>query len=1130
MKKNWIGLCCCFGTPKFLLKMKLLTFFVFASIASVTANSYSQQTKFNMSLENITVRKVFQEIEDKSEFIFLYSEKSVDVNRKVDVKVENETVSSILDQVFNGTNNYYEIHDRQIAIMSKDEPQISPFLNSTANIVQQKPITGKVTDSKGSPIPGVSVVVKGTATGTVTDNKGNYTLSDITVNSIIQFSFIGMESQEVVIGRESVYNITLSESVVGVDEVVVTGYSSQRKKDITGSVAIADIKAIKSLPSGSAVQTLQGQVSGVNVISSGAPGGSSNIFIRGITSFGNTQPLVLVDGVEGNLSDISANDIESIQVLKDAGAAAIYGVRGSNGVILVTTKKGKSGSTIVTYDAYFGMQYPLSGNPFNMLNSQDFSKLSKIAFPTSELFKSGLPDFLYTGPGVSGTGMAGDPAVDPAKYNFDVSDPGKNYLIQAVNKTGTDWFHEVFKPAPMQQHNLTISGGTDKSNYLFSLNYLNQQGTLINTFQKRYSARINTQYKIKGIRVGENLYAFANENPGFLEQSEGNTISNVYRQMPIIPVYDIKGNFGGMFAGPDLGNAQNPVAMQKRTVNNRSNTLTLVGNAYAEIDFLRNFTARTSVGGSIATRYDIAFAFNRYNDREGSTGLNSLDERSSYDRYLIWTNTISYNKIFGKHNVKVIGGIESNKYQGRGLEGFSAGFFSTDFDYLLLGNGTSLSYNSSTAYHSALFSLFSRLDYSFNDKYLVAATIRRDGSSKFGADKRYGIFPSVSLGWRLSNEPFMKKITWVNDLKIRSSYGILGSQNNVDPDNAFTLFGSSPRSSYYDITGSNTSSQQGFYQTRIGNSSTGWEENIVTNIGFDATILKNKIDLSFEYYKKSINGLLFTLPLPATVGSAAAPVVNIGDIQNKGFDISASYHANLGRDLLLKVGTNVTTYKNLVVKIPDPGYFDAATSRNGYLVRNQIGHPVSSFFGYDITGIFKDDADVANSPPQSQAAPGRFKYRDVSGDGKITTDDRTFIGNPNPDFTYGLNLEFNYKNFDLSAIFYGSEGNQVLNLVKWYTHFFAGFRSGKSNDLLNAWTPQNMNTNIPKIEAAGSFSTSGVPNSFYIENGSFLKLRSLIVGYTLKQTESQKLGINKLRLYLQATNLFTITKYFRVRS
>lgn len=977
-----------------------------------------------------------------------------------------------------------------------------------------------------SALPGVNVVVKGTTRGTTTNAEGRFAIS-AKPSDVLIVSFIGYVSQEIPVGTQSVVTVEMATDIQSLSEVVVTGYSSQRKKDITGSVAVVDMKAVKSVPAGSAVQALQGQASGVNVISSGVPGANSRIFVRGVTSFGDTQPLVIVDGIQADLNNISADDVESIQVLKDAGAAAIYGVRGSNGVIVVTTKKGKAGRPTITYDAYYGSQRPLPGNPYDLLNSQDFMKVVQIATPNNPIFANGMPDFLYAGPGVAGVAKAGDPAVDPSKYVFDPINTANNYLIQEVNKAGTNWFQELFKPAAMTSHSLTASGGTEKSNYLFALNYINQQGTLLETYLKRYSARINTAFKIGDhIRIGENANVYYRQSPSFGNQAEFGNLSAVYKMMPIIPVYDIMGNFGGTFAGPSLGSNQNPVAMQKRTLNNRDHSWNIVGNAYAEVDFLNHFTARTSFGGTISNGYNQSFSFTQYDNKQGNSSPNAYSESANYNSTLMWTNTLTYSNLFGKHNLQALIGSEIVKNSGRSLSGGSQAFFSTNYDYLVLGNGTAGVTNGSSAFINSLYSLFSRIDYSYDDKYIIGATIRRDGSSRFGSDMRFGVFPSVSLGWRMSGENFMKNVAWINELKIRGSYGILGSQNNVSPENAFSLYGGGYGNAYYDIGGTSNSVRQGFIQTRIGNSRTGWEENIVSNIGFDATILNSKLDLSVEYYKKSINGLLFTQPLPATVGGATAPVVNIGDIQNTGVDASITYRGRIASDLQFSAGVNITTYKNVAVEIPNPGYFDVASLQGmGTLVRNQKGQPVSSFFGYDVLGLFNTAQEVAEAPAQSGAAPGRFRYRDVNGDGVITPEDRTFLGSPNPDFTYGLNLGLNYKGFDFSTIFYGSQGNEIVNTIRSYTHFYAGYIGNKSNVLLNAWTPENTNTTVPKIETGTSLSTSGALNSYFIEDGSYLRLRSLILGYTLKPSVLQKVGIGKLRVYAQAANLFTLTKY-----
>jgi TonB-linked SusC/RagA family outer membrane protein len=1077
--------------------------------------------QLSLDIKDQPIKEVLSKIESKANVKFAYTREAIDSTDPISIKANNEKLYEVLDKLLKPRKINYQNIGQQIVLNKYLSLDIRNLLKDED---VQELLSGKVTTEDGDPIPGVNIVLKGTTTGMVTDIEGHYSLLVPDLSGTLIFSYIGYKSIEVPINGRTTIDVTLIEDVQRLGEVVVVGYNSQANKDITGSVSVVDMEALKSIPANSAAQALQGQSSGVNVINSGVPGGRSNINIRGISSFGDTQPLVLVDGVQADINDINASDIESMQVLKDAGAAAIYGVRGSNGVIIITTKKGKSGAPKLNYDTYYGMQLPLRGNVFNLLNSQDFARLTKVANPGTSLFKNGMPDFMYRGSGGSGVAMAGDAAVDPSKYFLDPFNSSNNYLIQEVNKLGTDWFHEIFKVAPMQNHNLTLSGGTDKSNYLLSLGYLNQQGTLIETFLKRYSARVNTEFKLKrNIRVGQNAYLFYRQNK---DLSNGNPISWTYRTMPIIPVYDIKGNFGGTFAGPELGASSNPVAVQKNKLNDRSNSWNVVGNVYAEVDFLQHFTARTSFGGALENQYYTNFNFTRYNNTEGNNDPNSFNENALYNSNTIWTNTINYDNIFGNHNVKVMIGSEAIRNYGRSIGGSRTGFFSTDINYLVLNTGTENVTNYSNAYENTLFSLFSNLNYSYDDKYLLGLTVRRDGSSKFGSEKRYGVFPSFSAGWRISNESFMKNVDWVNDLKIKGSYGILGSQNNVSPDNAYSLYGGNFRNAYYDITGSSNSIQQGFFQTRIGNPNTKWEQNIISNLGFDATLLNYKVDFSFEYYKKSINGLLFSKPLPATVGGATPPTVNIGDIQNTGFDISARYEVELNTDLQFTIGTNVTTYKNKVVAIPGPGYFDAAgTQVLGNVVRNQEGEPVSSFFGYDVIGLFKDEDDVSSSPTQTDAAPGRFKYRDVNRDGTITPDDRTFIGNPNPDFTYGLNLGLNYRGFDFSAIFYGSEGNEVHNQILNYTHFFSGYAGGKSNVLLNAWTPENTNTNIPKIESQGSFSTSGVANSYYIEDGSYLRLKSLIFGYSIHPDILQKYSVNKLRLYVQAANLFTFTKY-----
>ena len=997
----------------------------------------------------------------------------------------------------------------------------------------QAQVSGSVTASDDrQPVIGASVLIKGTNTGTVSDASGRFSIN-AKQGDVLVISFLGYLPREIAIGTQTNYAITLQPSSSNLNEVVVTGYSSQRKKDITGSVSVVSVKDLKDVPAGSPEQMLQGRAAGLNIITSGQPGSGSNIRIRGITSFGNTDPLVIVDGVQASLTNINANDIESIQVLKDAGAASIYGVRGANGVIVVTTKKG-SGKTKITYDSYFGTQRPLK-NGFPLLNPQEMADLTWLAYRNSgqvnEITKNPehpqygngakpvLPDYILP------TGAKeGDPTVNLSLYNIDFTKP--SYQIVKANKQGTDWFHEIFKPAAIQSHTLTASGGTDNSSYLFSGGYFNQQGTLINTYLKRYSARINTQFNIKDkIRIGENLFVFNRDNPQIGNQGEGNEISNSYRTQPIVPVYDINGNFGGG-AGARLGQGSNPVASRTRAKDNKGNQWDVQGNVFAEVDFLKRFTVRTSFGGILNLGYNYNFGFRTYENAE-NVGQNSYNENSTYNRNWTWTNSLTYSEVFAeKHNVKIFAATEAIEGYGRGVGGNRVNLFSNDPNFRNLSNGSPTGQgNYSYAYQNSLFSLIGRLDYSFNEKYLFSATVRRDGSSVFTPERRYGIFPSVTAGWRISNEPFMKGVEWINDLKLRGGYGILGSQANVNATNSYTLFGGGAGDSYYDIGGVNTGSVRGFRESSIGNPATSWEENKITNIGLDATLFNSKFDISFEVYKKTIKGLLFPQPLPATAGGAGRPTINIGNVENSGIDLSTNYHGRVQNDFSYDIGLILTTYKNNITNIPGD-YFGAGGSRIGDFARNQEGRSIGAFFGYDVLGIFQNAAEVTSSPTQDAAAPGRFKYRDVNGDGKISDTDRTFFGNPNPDFTYGLNLGVNYKNFDFSTFFYGSQGNDVINYVRWWTDFFPSFQGAKSKDALyNSWSTTNTSGTTPIAENVSNFSNNGVPNSYYKEDGSYLKCKSLILGYTIAPSNLNRYGIDRLRLYVQAANLFTVTKY-----
>lgn len=1003
-------------------------------------------------------------------------------------------------------------------------------------VAQTSKVTGKVVGPDNKPVAGASVTISGTNQGTVTDADGNFSITAPAGASLLVNS-IGFTDQVVKVGSNSVINVSLaSGQSAGLEEVIVTGYSSQKKKDILGSVAVVDVKALKAVPSGSALSALQGQAAGVNVINNGSPGTASQILVRGVTGFANA-PLVLIDGIQGNINDVPATDVESIQVLKDAGAASIYGSRGSNGVVIVTTKRGKSGVPSIVYDSYYNLQVPRNLDKLGLLSAEDYARIYSEINPASTLFPGGnVPEYAYRGGAnrgnVRGTAAAGDPAVNASLYNLDklTANGANSYIIAKLNQSGNGsaYYDALTDAALMMQHNITLSGGSDRLNYLLSLGYLDQQGTVMNTFMKRYNVRMNSEYKVRqNIRIGENVNIHFRSNPGGTAPNGAfGPLQAAFSSPPVIPIYDIAGNFAGPFVGPpdELGDWGNAIAAATYNAKNRNRNYTVIGNLYAEIDFLKNFTIRTSLGGQTINYYTQTYTPRAYWGRNGA-GNDELREFSGYESRLQWTNTLTYKNQFGLHNLTAFVGSESVENKGRQLYGRTDNFFLESDRYLILAAGANKTNppangeNGRSVLDNGLFSIFGKVDYAFNDKYLVGFTIRRDGYSDFGSGRKYGWYPSVSAGWRISQEDFMQNVSWINDLKIRGSYGEMGNKEGVRSGDAYAQYTFDPRFTYYDLNGTNNSTIQGYYPMSYANPLLGWEKNKMLNVGFDATLFNNKFDFSIEYYKKRTDGLLRVLNLPATAGEGISPQVNIGDIENKGIDINANYRAHVSRDFNVSLGVNFTTYKNTIVDIPDPGFFDESPRRF------EEGHPMGSFFGYKVVGVFKDQKDVDDHATQQDAAPGRWKYLDADGNGVINTEDRVHYGNPNPDFTLGINLGASYKNFDFTATLYSAVGQDVYNgTLEWLGSWERGV-SQKSKVVLDAWSESNPNGTWKKNETLRNFSNSSEPNSAFLQKGSFIRLRNLQLGYNFANSGLKNLGINKVRVYVGGTNLFLITQY-----
>lgn len=1041
---------------------------------------------------------------------------------------------------------------------------LSILFISTLAFAQQKVVTGRVTDAGNQPVAGASVVAKGTNNGTTTDAQGQFSLSVPANQTTLTVSSIGYDTRDIEIGGGTNLSISLSGTQATMNEVVVVGYGSQRRRDITGAVTSVNVTDLKSVPAADATAQLQGRAPGVTVTQNGVPGSSAQVRIRGLGSFNNNNPLYVIDGVQaGNINGLNPNDIESFQVLKDAASASVYGVRGSNGVIVITTKKGRRGPINVAYDMFVGTQNP-GKKGFDLLNAQEEAELFFLARRNSGLTTTGsvfgngatpvLPDYIYyTGAANNGVPiMAGNPGVNPALYNLNYSTLGTTgyspYIIVPTSKAGTNWYDEITRNAPIQSHNVTLSNASDNSRFLLSLNYFNQDAITIHQFYKRYTARLNSEFTIlKNIRIGENLQVFSaqsnvprNGTDGDLNNNqEASIIAQTFRPMAIIPVYTIvPGDFAGTSGGWGFGtwgNAKNPVAILSRNQNNRNNSVNLLGNLYAEVDFLGHFTARTSFGGIINENNRYEFPFIEYEHVENNANT-TYNERIVKNNNWIWTNQLTYKNAFGSHNVTALVGQEAQKGTGRQIVGASTTFFTYSYQpFINLGNGTVQNLGGSSSFAPVTTeSYFAQATYSYAGKYLASGTVRRDGSSKFRPDYRWGTFGGFSLGWRVSEESFLQNSTWLNELKLRGSWGKLGNESAVGPENAFTTFQSNRQSSWYDIGGTQGTPQEGFFLNFNANPLGTWERNTTSNIGFDATIFRNT-DIVFDIYKRKTEGLLYNPTRAGIFGSATVPFQNVGSMENTGIDLMITNRAAVSRDFRMNTTLTFTTYRNKVTAIAEGvKFFDFNSPANeanrlgSNITRNFVGSPLNTFYGYQVVGLFQSAADVSSWPTQDGAAPGRFKYADMNGDKVINAEDRTIIGNPNPKFTYGLNLGFEFKGFDMTAFFYGAAGKDAFNVTRWWTDFSSGFPGGRSKRALyESWLPDGSrpDAKTPIQETSAGFSSSGVVNSYYVEDASYFRMRNLQIGYSLPGSITNKVKMSRARIYLQATNLFTITKY-----
>ena len=1001
-------------------------------------------------------------------------------------------------------------------------------------------VVGTVSETNG-PLPGATVLVKGTQNGTQTDFDGKYRLDNVDASDIIVFSYVGFKPIEIEVGGQNEINVTLEEDAASLDEVVVTGYGTQLKKNVTGSVSTVDAEDLTAIPASTFAQQLQGRAAGVGIVNDATPGGEATVRIRGFGTLGNNNPLYIIDGVPSrSQANLNPNDIETLQVLKDASAASIYGARAANGVIIITTKKGKLGKPVFSYDTYTGVLSP--SEKVDVLNARELgaylyrADLYAGKEPSHGQYQYGLngeitiPDFVFP----SGA-FEGDEGTDPSLYSLQ---EGNIYAI--TRAADTDWWEEVTRASIRTNHQISASGATENARYAFTLNYFEDNGVVKFVGYNRASIRANTEYKFldKKFTIGENFtVSFDNRKGGFGNNQEQNAVSGSYKHHPLLPVYDIAGNFAGS-RGQNLGNNSNPVATLSRQQDNRFYRLRTLGNVFASYNFTDALKLRTQFGLDASSRR--GRFLNRSNPEyvEGSF-INSSVADSNYEYEWQWNTVLTYKKSFNDvHNFEVYAGVEAIQGFGEFFNASRQGFPFEDTDiirYLNLGD-ISTAANSGGAFRDfTLFSEFGRLTYDYDTKYLAEVTLRHDSSSRFLGEQQDDYFPAFSLGWRVSEEAFMESVDWVNELKLRYGYGQTGN-SEVGDYNGYTTYDTGVFGSGYPIGGDISNVPIGYGAGQFGNQNAKWETTTSNNLGLDLLLFDNKFGFNLDVFRNITSDLLLPRPLDFGVGDAAPPSFNVGQITNEGFDLNMSWNDAKG-DFGYGVTVNLSSYKNNVDNLgEETSRIFGNSSRAGQVTITEVGQPISAFYGFKIDGIFQTQEEADNHPAyEDYNAPGKFRVVDVNGDGVINSDDRTVIGSPHPDFTYGLNFDFSYKNLALNIFFTGSEGNDVYNYVRYFADFntFQGNRSSRAlydawqpvdfNLPRSEWTAINPNAGTPIMDANDQISSR--PSTYFIEDGSYLRLRNIQLTFNFPKQLLDNLGLRSAQVYAQGQNLFTITDY-----
>jgi len=1073
--------------------MRNILLLIFITVFQAYADdTYSQNTKLTLNLTNVTVANVLEEIQNNSEFYFLFNAKLVDVDREVSISMEDKKISEILTVLFTGTGVNYLVYDRQIILTPSD-------ITSLSLAMQQSKITGTVTGKDGTPMIGVNVVVTGTTQGTITDIAGKYSIDVPQGSKSLTFTFIGMEAQEIIIGTLTQINVTMIESAIGLEEVVVVGYGVQKKVNLTGSVASVTSIDLIDKPISTTSQALAGLVPGLSVVqSSGRPGTSATVMIRGTGTFSSAgiSPLVLIDGMAGNIDDVNPDDIQSISFLKDAASASIYGNRAANGVILIETKKGSAGKISITYNNSFGWQKPTELPDF--MSSADYAT--------------------YYNEAMANMGRADAYTADQIQKYSDGSDPDNypnvNHLKWLLN-TGSGF---------QQRHNIGLQGGTDALTYNFSTGYFRQEGMTAETSNDRYNVLLNMKSKIaKSLTFITNMNAYANiyKAPNGEPTSIDGMIGYAVREGSIYAGKKSDGSFG-------YQDNYSPEAWMASTSFVRNTGMNIIGTSQLLWDTpVKGLTLSGKAGINYNNNFDKIYRAATYFDANKTVGPATLGVSAYNTTYKTFEGLATYNKQINSHIFTILAGTSRETYAYKNLYGYR-NTFPNNYQYELVSGAASTASNDGGLSEWALISFFGRANYSFNDRYLLEANIRYDGSSRFSTKNRWGLFPSFSAGWRISEENFWKNSNIkevINNLKLRGSWGILGNQN----------IGTYPYQQTYALgqnypIGNPAALLSGARLNTFNNSGITWETTSVTDIGLDFNLFGGKLVGVVDYFYKYTYNILAAVQVTRIMGRTVGQS-NVGAVSNSGVEATLTYNGMVGKDFRFSIAPNFSYIKNAVEKLADGALTDINNSRI-------VGQPLGIIYGYTTNGLFVDQPEIDAAPTQlvnnTGLKPGYVSYVDISGangapDGAVTaTYDRSVIGCTTPKYYYGLNLTASYKGFYFSALLQGLGGYQRL-IGSYMAYAFYNGGQIQRWQVDNRWTTDNPNkwAEYPRLETLNMNNTNLQTSDYWIRDASFLRLKNLQIGYTLPKSVVSMVGLQNLSIFFSGQNLYNFTSFYK---